>query len=99
VMLMQLMLLRFSAVDACADVAAAFQHLRMEYEKARLERIKQNEAKMKELVSSPTDLVTNVEQSEGPEKEIVDDTTHETEEEIGEGVTRTTRGITCGKGA
>ena len=27
------------------------------------------------------------------------DTTHETEEEIGEGVTRTTRGITCGKGA
>ncbi|KAI7749609.1 hypothetical protein M8C21_030122 [Ambrosia artemisiifolia] len=48
---------------------------------------------------SPTNLVTNVEQSKGPVKEIVDDTTHETEEEIGEGVTRLTRGITCGKGA
>ncbi|KAI7755875.1 hypothetical protein M8C21_032314, partial [Ambrosia artemisiifolia] len=50
-------------------------------------------------VLSPTNLVTNVEQTQGPKKEIVDDTTHETEEEIGEGVTRTTRGITCGKGA
>ncbi|KAI7727916.1 hypothetical protein M8C21_013244 [Ambrosia artemisiifolia] len=50
-------------------------------------------------VLSPTHLVTNVEQCEGPEKEIAHDTTHETGEEIGEGVTRPTRGITCGKGA
>ncbi|KAI7728104.1 hypothetical protein M8C21_032979 [Ambrosia artemisiifolia] len=50
-------------------------------------------------VLSPTNLVTNVEQSEGPEKEIVNDTTHETDEQIVEGVTRPTHGITCGKGA
>ncbi|KAI7726697.1 hypothetical protein M8C21_010973, partial [Ambrosia artemisiifolia] len=50
-------------------------------------------------ILSPTNLVTNVELSEGPEKEIVDDTPPETEEEIGEGLTRTTRGITYGKRA
>ncbi|KAI7728743.1 hypothetical protein M8C21_014582 [Ambrosia artemisiifolia] len=50
-------------------------------------------------VLSPTNLVTNIKQSKGPKKEIVDDTIHETGEEIGEGMTRPTRGITCGKGA
>ncbi|XP_076921477.1 uncharacterized protein LOC143582895 [Bidens hawaiensis] len=42
--------------------------------------------------------VTNVGQSQ-PEKEIDNDTVYETEEEIGNGVIRTKRGITCGKGA
>ncbi|KAJ0494212.1 hypothetical protein HanIR_Chr12g0594831 [Helianthus annuus] len=48
---------------------------------------------------SPRNLVINAKQSQELEKEIVNDTTYEPEEEIGDGMTCRKRGITCGKGA